>query len=362
MRIAIAGGGTAGHVNPAVALACALEGDDVLFVGTSRGAEARVVPQAGFRLETIEVRGFDRGRPATLLTVGPLAAKAAARARSILKRFRPDVVVGMGGYVALPVCLAAASLRVPVVVHEQNIVLGLANRVCRRFARRVAVSFEDTLADAGARGVATGNPVLPAISQMDRDAERKRGLERHDLDPARKTLLVFGGSQGARSLNEVVPGDVARWSDRRDVQVLHVTGRANADVIGRVGTTPADGLIYRGVEFVEHMAEAYALADLALCRGGATTVAELGAVGLPALIVPYPWHRDKQQLRHGEAMQSAGAALVILDAALTPERVAAESDALLSNPERLSAMTTAARSFGRRDAARRLAAVVREAA
>ena len=362
MRVVISGGGTAGHVNPAVALASALEGDDVLFVGTRSGAEARAVPAAGLAFETIEVRGFDRSRPATLATVAPGALRAVFQARRILERFAPDVVVGMGGYVAMPVCVAARSRRIPVVVHEQNIVLGLTNRLCRRFARRVAVSFEQTLADAGPRGVDTGNPVLPAIAGMDRDAERKRGLERHELDPGRRTLLVFGGSQGARSINEVVPGLVALWSERTDLQILHVSGRANEDVIRRVDAPAGEGLIYRGTPFLERMAEAYAVADVALCRGGATTIAELGAVGLPALIVPYPFHRDEQQLRHAESMQEAGAAVVILDAGLTDERVAAEADALFTNAERLAAMTAAARSFGRPDAAVRLASVVREAA
>ena len=359
MRVLIAGGGTAGHVNPAVALALALHGDHVLFVGTTAGAEARAVPAAGFDLETIDVRGFDRSRPASLLTVGPRAARALLSARRIIARFEPDVVVGMGGYVALPVCYAARVGRVPVAIHEQNVVFGLTNRLCRRFARAVAVSFEQTLRSAGPRGVNTGNPVLPQIAQMDADAKRASAIERYELDPERKTLLVFGGSQGARSINQVVPGLVSAWAPRDDLQILHISGRANRNVIDRVDAPSDGGLIYRGRDFVEDMAEAYAFADLALCRGGATTVAEIGAVGLPAIIVPYPYHRDEQQARHGEILEEAGAAIVVPDAETSAERIASEGATILSDDARLERMKRSARSFGRPEAADHLARVVR---
>ncbi|MDQ4095177.1 MAG: undecaprenyldiphospho-muramoylpentapeptide beta-N-acetylglucosaminyltransferase [Actinomycetota bacterium] len=360
MRVLVAGGGTAGHVNPALALGRALEGEDVLFVGTELGSEARLVPGAGFPLEKIVVRGFDRSRPWSLVPVGATALKAVRQARSILRRFNPDVVVGMGGYVALPVCTAARLARIPIVIHEQNIVFGLTNRVCKRFARRIAVSFEETLADAGSRGINTGNPVLPHIAEMDHDLERKNALRRYTLDPGRTTLLVFGGSQGAKRINDAVPGLVTLWADKADRQILHITGARQSDL------APDDAadrtLIYRRIDFVERMQEPYAVADVALCRGGATTVAELGAVGLPAVIVPYPYHRDKQQERHALALQRAGAARVLNDSETTPAGVAEVVEDLFENDERLLSMKEAARSFGRPDAARALADVVREVA
>ena len=361
MKVVIAGGGTAGHVNPALALGRALEGAEILFIGTERGSEKRLVPQAGFNLELIEVRGFDRARPLALFGVAFTALGAVRRSRAILRRFAPDVVVGMGGYVALPVCLAARLARIPIVIHEQNIVFGLTNRLCKRMATRVAVSFEETLAPAGSRGINTGNPVVPEIAHMDHDVERKGALERFRLDPSRKTLLVFGGSQGAKRINEAVAGLVDRWAHKDDRQILHITGTAQTP--SREITRDPDGsLVYQQVAFVERMQEPYAVADLALCRGGATTVAELGAVGLPALIVPYPFHRDKQQERHGLVLARAGAAMVIDDAEATAERISTEADRLFTDDAALVSMRDAARSFGRPEAADALAQVVREAA
>jgi UDP-N-acetylglucosamine--N-acetylmuramyl-(pentapeptide) pyrophosphoryl-undecaprenol N-acetylglucosamine transferase len=336
-------------------------GHDVVYVGTKMGAEARLVPAAGFSLEVVDVRGFDRARPLSIFSIGVRATKATVAARRILKRFNPDVVVGMGGYVALPVCVAARSMRVPIVIHEQNIVLGLTNKVCKPFARSVAVSFEDTL-PAVRRGVYVGNPVIPEIAEMDYDVERKNGLDEYDLDAARKTVLVFGGSQGARRINEAAVDLVELWSDRADRQMLHIAGRGNAGLINRADSlSKPKGLIYRGVEFVERMAAAYALADVALCRGGATTVAEVGAVGLPSVIVPYPFHRDRQQELHGRVLQRAGAATVVPDEEARGERLARELDPLLDDDAKLEQMAAAARSFGRPEAASHLARVVEEA-
>ena len=360
MKVVIAGGGTAGHVNPAIALGRALGDATVTFIGTHSGAEARLVPAAGFSFETIEVEGFDRSRPLSLFKVGATAVGAVGTARKLLRRLDPDVVVGMGGYVALPVVLAARLSRLPVVIHEQNSVFGLTNRICRRIARRVAVSFEETLKEAGPRAVRTGNPVLPELAQMDKDAEKAAAIARFDLDKGRKTLLVFGGSQGARRINQAVPGLVSLWSDKDDRQILHITGSSAASQAE--DSSDPSRLVYRRVGYVERMQEPYAVADLALVRGGATTVAELGAVGLPALVVPYPYHRDKQQELHGRALERAGAAKVILDEETTPERVAREADAILGDDGLLSQMKKAALSAGHPDAADALAAVVREVA
>ena len=362
MRIVIAGGGTAGHVNPAIALARALEADDVTFIGTERGAEGSLVPAAGFALERISVRGFDRSKPAGIFGVAMRASAAVVEARRILKRIAPDVVVGMGGYVALPVCMAARARRLPVVVHEQNIVLGLTNRICKRFAQRVAVSFEDTITTAGSWGVYVGNLVLPEIAKLDRQLERKQALVRYELDADRKTLLLFGGSQGARRINEAAPGLVREWKSKKDRQILHVVGSQQTAESRAEGGSGTGGLVYRVVGFEDRMACAYSIADLAVCRGGASTVAELGAVGLPALIVPYPYHRDRQQEKHGRALEEAGAAIVIPDAEATPARVAKEAEELFADESRLRRMRAAALSFGRPDAAQRLAEVVREAA
>jgi UDP-N-acetylglucosamine--N-acetylmuramyl-(pentapeptide) pyrophosphoryl-undecaprenol N-acetylglucosamine transferase len=362
VKVVIAGGGTAGHVNPAIALGRALAGHETTFVGTTTGAEAALVPAVGFPLEPIDVRGFDRARPLSIFSTGARAVGAFAAARKILKRIRPAVVVGMGGYVALPVCLAARTMRIPVVLHEQNIVFGLTNRICKRFARRVAVSFEETLTDAGPEGVNTGNPVVPEIAAMDVEAARKAGLDRFELDPSRRTVLVFGGSQGARRINEAAVKLHRLWEGKDDRQIVHITGASRATQVVDEEGSSGGPLIFRSVGFVDRMAEAYAVADLAVARGGATTVAELGAVGLPAVIVPYPHHRDRQQELHGRALERAGAAVVVPDDQASGERLAEVVDPLLSEPEKLSAMKKAARKVGRPDAAERLARVVEEAA
>ncbi len=364
MKVVIAGGGTAGHVNPALALARAMSSDEILFAGTERGAEAALVPEAGYPLEIIEVRGFDRSKPMSIVPTGVQALRATKQAIELLRRTNADVVLGMGGYVSLPACVAARRLRLPVVLHEQNIVFGLANRLCRPFARTIGVSFADTLDQAGRKGVFVGNPVGPDIAGIDRDRDRKRAYERFDLDPGRRTLLVFGGSQGAQRINEAALGLTSEWAERDDVQILHITGRLQAETFAeqarqRLGSAK---LIYRVEGYVDAMVLAYAVADLALCRGGATTVAELSVVGLPSIVVPYPYHRDRQQERHGLMLERAGAALVLPDQDTTPGQVAALASELLAEEGRLKEMREAALGVGRPQAASELAQLVREAA
>jgi UDP-N-acetylglucosamine--N-acetylmuramyl-(pentapeptide) pyrophosphoryl-undecaprenol N-acetylglucosamine transferase len=384
MSVVIAGGGTAGHVNPALALARGLSSDEVIFAGTTRGAEATLVPQAGYRLEVIEVRGYDRSKPATIVATALQALRATQQAIALLRRTNAEVVVGMGGYVSLPACVAARRLRLPVVLHEQNIVFGLANRLCRPFAHTIGVLFEETLQRAGRKGVLVGNPVAPEIVNIDRDNDRMRAYQRFDLEPDRKTLLVFGGSQGAQRINEAALGLTSEWAERGDVQILHIAGRLQAETfveqarqrLGAGSAGPQTGgagsagpqtggsgkLIYRVEGYVDTMVLAYAVADLALCRGGATTVAELGVVGLPSIVVPYPYHRDRQQERHGRVLERAGAALVLPDEVTTAERVGEVASELLADDGRLKDMRESALGVGRPDAAAALARLVEEAA
>jgi UDP-N-acetylglucosamine--N-acetylmuramyl-(pentapeptide) pyrophosphoryl-undecaprenol N-acetylglucosamine transferase len=363
MNVVIAGGGTAGHVIPGLALARAMPEAQVTFFGTARGAEATLVPASGFVMLRLRIAGFDRGRPVTLLTSGGRAAAAVVDARRDMHLIRPDVVVGMGGYVSLPVCFAARSLGIPIVLHEQNIVFGLAHRVCKPLAARVAVSFEETLAAAGDKGVLVGNPVLPELAHLDVAAERRRGVERFGLEEGRRTLLVTGGSLGAQRINEAALGLIARWAGREDLQVVHIAGKAHHRAISdRVAAADTGGLVYRVVAFVDRMAEAYAVADLAVCRGGATTVAELSVVGLPSIIVPYPHHRDRQQELHGRALERAGGARVLPNAATTTASLGALAEELLGDRAALEAMRRGAKSFGRPDAAEVLAGVVRNVA
>jgi UDP-N-acetylglucosamine--N-acetylmuramyl-(pentapeptide) pyrophosphoryl-undecaprenol N-acetylglucosamine transferase len=361
MKVLIAGGGTAGHVNPALALAEAMVGDDILFVGTDSGVESSLVPAKGHEFKTIDVRGFDRAKPLSLFGVGLRAVGATRDARKLLKQFAPDVVVGMGGYVSLPVSIAARTLGIPVVLHEQNIVFGLANKVAKRFAAAVAVSFEESLEEAGRKGVFVGNPVSKEVADADLDAAKSSAIERFGLDPTRKTLLVFGGSQGALRVNDAARGLASRWSDRTDLQVLHIAGKVQAGSVEQIESQEGE-LIYKLVDYVDRMVEAYAVADVALCRGGATTVAELCVTGVPSVIVPYPHHRDQQQEKHARVLERAGAAVTLLDEQATSEKVGETIEGLVSDDAKLKAMSDAAKALGRPDAAERLADVVRKSA
>lgn len=317
-----------------------------------------MVPAAGYDLAHIDVGGFDRAKPLSFPATAGRAAGAVGKARRLLRELRPDVVVGMGGYVSLPVSLAAASRQIPLVLHEQNIVFGLAHRVTRPFARKVAVSFEETLKEAGKKGVWTGNPVSPDIVNADISVERARAHGSFDLDPSRRTILVFGGSLGAKKVTDAALGLATHWTDRTDVQVLHILGRRGGEVAAPV----TDGLIYRTVAYVDRMIEAYAVADIAVCRGGASTVAELTVVGVPSIIVPYPHHRDRQQERHARVLEGAGAADVLLDQDTSTETLASGIDRLLAEPARLESMRAAGRSLGRPTAAADLADIVRTVA
>jgi UDP-N-acetylglucosamine--N-acetylmuramyl-(pentapeptide) pyrophosphoryl-undecaprenol N-acetylglucosamine transferase len=357
MNVVIAAGGTAGHVNPALAVARAMPLESISFIGTERGLESRVVPEAGYQLDPIDIAGFDRAQPLRLPSVGIKAQVAVRSARALLTDRNADVVLGMGGYVSLPVVMAARSRSIPFVLHEQNIVLGLAHKVSKRFAATVAVSFEETLASAGERAVLTGNPVLPEIAEFDRSAKRASGHERFGLDPARRTILFFGGSLGARTINTAAPLLAHRWRERDDIQVLHISGRSTSNQTEGPGP---DAPNYHRVEYTSEMAEVYAVADLGVCRSGASTVAELAAVGLPSVVIPYPHHRDRQQERHGEVLVRAGASVMLLDAEAVPERVGELVESLLDDST-LSRMAAAARSLAKPDAALSVAELVRAA-
>jgi UDP-N-acetylglucosamine--N-acetylmuramyl-(pentapeptide) pyrophosphoryl-undecaprenol N-acetylglucosamine transferase len=273
-----------------------------------------------------------------------------------LKRTAPDVVVGMGGYASLPVVVAARTNRIPTILHEQNAVPGIANVVGIRFARRIALAFaearEDLPRDAEVRVV--GNPIRRRIATLDRASLRDEAVRAFDLDPARQTVFVMGGSLGAARLNAAATGIASRWGMRTDVQLLVSAGRDHGDELRR--SMPAgDGLIVRIVDFVERMELAYAAADLAICRAGAATVAELSATGLPSILVPYPYARGNHQEANARALERAGGARVILDAHADAASVADLAAPHLEDPAGLREMWAAAKGFGKPRAAEDLA-------
>jgi len=343
----IAAGGTAGHVVPALAVADALarRGAEVEFLGGER-AEAELVPAAGYPLHALRVTGIDRRNPIAAASAVLLAAAATARARSILRRRGADVVFGGGGYVAGPAGLAARSLGLPLALSEADSHLGITNRVLAPVARRVFLAFPLAGRD-GPRYVVTGRPMPAATGRADRAAARRR----FGLPDGVPCVLVFGGSLGARRLNDAsldafgggAPGAVLHASGRRDHDHL----RQRLDALG----APAH---YRLHAYIEPFADAYAAADLAVARAGGS-VFELAAAGLPSVLVPYPHATADHQTGNARYMERAGAAVVVPDSELDGPRLAREVGALLASPERLAAMAAGARAVARPDAADRVA-------
>ncbi|HEX6844188.1 MAG TPA: undecaprenyldiphospho-muramoylpentapeptide beta-N-acetylglucosaminyltransferase [Actinomycetota bacterium] len=362
MRIAIAGGGTAGHVFPALAIADALRdrGHDVTFVGSGDGQEATLVPDAGYPFVSVHAVSAQQRlslRSAKALT---LALRAARTIRPLVRSM--DVVVGVGGFASAPAVLAARWTRRPLVLVDQNSVPGAVNRIGARWARVVATTFDATAArlPAGVRVERTGNPIRPAIAAVTRDraALRAAAQEAFGLAAERTTALVVGGSLGARHLDETVAAAMPLLRDRGDLQLLVSTGPAHEPIVAQA-VDPNAPLRVRVLPFIERMDLALAIADLAVSRAGAS-VAELAACGLPAVLVPYPYATENHQEGNAREVEAAGAAIVVLDRDLSPSGLATCILDLMDAPERRARMSEAALAWARPDAARRIADLVEE--
>jgi UDP-N-acetylglucosamine--N-acetylmuramyl-(pentapeptide) pyrophosphoryl-undecaprenol N-acetylglucosamine transferase len=352
-RILLAGGGTAGHTSPLLATADALRrvdpGVEVTALGTSRGLETRVVPAAGYPLELVPPVPLPRRPGADLLRTPGRLLGALRATLEVLDRVRPDVVVGFGGYVSVPAYLGARRRRLPLVVHEGNALPGIANKLGARLTRHVATSFPDTrLPHAHYLGL----PVRRMIATLDRAALREEALAKFGLRPELPTLLVTGGSQGARRLNLSVAAAADSFGEA-GVQVLHIVGPAGEASPERQPGWPP----YVVVPFVDRMDLAYAAAGAVLCRAGSNTVTEVSGVGLPAVFVPLP-HGNGEQALNARPVVEAGGALLVADAELTPEWVREHVPALLCDTERLAAMSRAAAAVVPLDADEKLAAMV----
>jgi len=363
MRVIISGGGTAGHVYPGLALAAALQRArddlDILFVGTAAGLEATLVPQAGYAFKAIEAKGLPRKPSFKAFVTFLSAGKGTIEAVNLLRRFKPDIVVGMGAYVSLPVVGAAVLLQIPTVIHEQNAVPGLVNRVLGRVASAVAVSYPgmEGFFPPGKSIVFTGNPIRKEIIS----ANREDAIEFFKLDEGRKTLLVFGGSRGAQKINDAVVEAYDTWRHNDRLQIVHATGKINYELVKRAieeRKTADDGLRYEAYPYIDDMSLAYAGADLLVCRSRATTIAEITAKGLPAVLIPYPYATDNHQEKNARSLEDLGAAEVILDRELNGKILCDKVDALVFDERQLDAMREAALRFGRPDAADELAAIV----
>jgi undecaprenyldiphospho-muramoylpentapeptide beta-N-acetylglucosaminyltransferase len=362
----IAGGGTAGHVLPGLAVARALVAsghppESIHWVGSRAGLEGRLVPEAGFGITTMPGHGIERRLSWANVRSGLGLGWASAESIAVVARRRPAVVLALGGYASVPCAAAAAALGVPIVVCEQNAVPGAANRLVARAARAAAVSFPGTDLP---RAELTGNPVRAEVLAVDRTRDRQKARAALGLPAERLVVAVFGGSLGARRINSAVVGALDGWRARPALAVRHVVGRRDwSSVTAALATVglaelPEDGLVYQPVEYEDRMDLLLAAADLAVCRAGATSVAELAAVGLPSVLVPLPGAPGDHQTANARYLADAGGAVLVPDDELDGGRLADVVDDLLTDPLRLEAMSRNAVRQSRRDAADRVAALV----
>jgi UDP-N-acetylglucosamine--N-acetylmuramyl-(pentapeptide) pyrophosphoryl-undecaprenol N-acetylglucosamine transferase len=349
LSVIIAGGGTGGHVFPGIAVAQEFRRRNpetaILFVGTARGLETKVVPREGFALKLIEVGALKRvgmfGRIRSLLKL----PKSFLAVRRLLQQVRPDVVIGVGGYASGPVVLMAALMDVPTLVAEQNALPGFTNRVLARFVRAAAVTFEETRKYFGEKAVITGNPVRAEFF----DVPPKTPFDRADGAEVLH-LFITGGSQGARAINLAMIGALPLLAEEKDrLSITHQTGEHDYDKVR--ATYLENGWKVEVKPFIENMVDEFARADLVITRAGATTVAELAASGCPALMIPFPFAADDHQRKNAEAVERAGAGRMILQAELTPERLAQELLWLVRDPQQLARMADASRKLGHPEAA-----------
>ncbi len=355
----LAGGGTAGHVLPGVSIAEEITRRGVPpaavhFVGGSRGAESRLLADTGFDLTTLPGRGLQRSlHPKSIVAnIAAVAefARACGQALRLLRRLKPAVVVGLGGYASVPCAIAATLLRVPLVITEQNAVPGLANRLLSRFAAAAASAFSDTELKGA---VHTGNPlrndVIAAAGLSASSARSTLGVPE-----GCQLLSVFGGSLGARSINTAVVAALEIWRDRNDLCVRHVAGPRNFDALQQDLADrhrQDDALAYQLVAYEDNMAALYAASDLVVARAGATSVAEVAAAGVPAVLVPLPGAPGDHQTANAQRLESVGGAVIVRDADLSAARLVSVVDELLGDPPRLASMANAGRKLARPDAA-----------
>jgi UDP-N-acetylglucosamine--N-acetylmuramyl-(pentapeptide) pyrophosphoryl-undecaprenol N-acetylglucosamine transferase len=349
----LAGGGTAGHVNPLLALADLIRaeepGAEIVVLGTREGLEARLVPERGYELVHIERLPFPRRPNVAALRFPARFARAVRETRALIRDRSIDVVVGFGGYASAPAYRAGAKEGVPVVIHEANAKPGMANKLGARSTPYVGVTFEGTPIP-GAR--VTGMPLRPEITGLERERLRAAAREHFGLDPEKRTLLVTGGSLGARAINRGVSGSAAEIVDA-DIQVLHIWGG-----LTEVEDPGVPG--YTVVPYCDRMDLALAACDLAVSRAGSTTVSELAGLGVPAVFVPYS-HGNGEQRFNAAGVVAAGGALLVEDAELTPEWVRGTLIPLVGDDARLADMAERARGAGALDGTERLLALVREA-
>ncbi|SDC35084.1 MULTISPECIES: undecaprenyldiphospho-muramoylpentapeptide beta-N-acetylglucosaminyltransferase [unclassified Candidatus Frackibacter] len=353
MKAILTGGGTGGHIYPGLAIAKGIEMNyekaEILFVGTNEGLEAEIVPKAGYELANISSRGLPRKLSIEILTSLVTTGIGVWEAKKLINTFKPDIVIGTGGYVSGPVMLMASLMKKKTVIHEQNAYPGLTNRLLSRLVDKVALSNQDAESyfNGNSKLVLTGNPVRPEIIK----ARRLESYKELGLDPNKKFILVFGGSRGAKSINQAME-EVYKLSQKNpEIQVLHITGKNDFARVREVATKLGISNLKNGhiiiKPYLYNMAAGLAAADLVISRAGATGLAEITARGIPAILIPYPYAAENHQEHNARSLERRGAAKVILDHDLNGVKLVNEIQELIFDQERLDKMAKASKKLGK---------------
>jgi UDP-N-acetylglucosamine--N-acetylmuramyl-(pentapeptide) pyrophosphoryl-undecaprenol N-acetylglucosamine transferase len=353
MRVLIAAGGTGGHIYPGIAVAKEIvrryPDSEVKFVGTARGLENKLVPQAGFELLLIDSAGLKNVGVAARARGLLVLPKSLRQAWALLRKFQPEVVIGAGGYVSGPVLLTASWMKLPTLVMESNALPGWTNRVLARFIDKAAISFEAALPFFRGKGVVTGNPVRREFFEIPVKQRNRTQL----------SILIFGGSQGAHAINEAMVAALPLLSEMKTkLRVTHQTGEADYEQVASSYAKAGWSEQANVRKYIDAMVAAFAEVDLVICRAGATTTAELIAAGKASLMIPFPFAADDHQRKNAEAMEAAGAAIMVLQQNLSSQKLAGEIETLVREPEKVTAMEQAARALSRGDAAAKVVDLV----
>lgn len=358
MKIVVSGGGTGGHIYPALAIANQIKNIDstaeITFVGTEHGLEKNIVPRYGYPLKFITVAGFERHLSIGTMVSGMKLLVGLKDARSLLKEIKPDLVIGTGGYVCGPVLFWAAQMGIPTCVQEQNAMPGVTNKILAHFVDTICLGYNEGAKyfSGKAKKIFTGNPVRQEILQDEREA----GLAKFSLDPNKKTVLVFGGSRGARSINNAMLELENAMAGRQDVQILHATGELDYEKYkAKLAPQALQADNIKVLPYIHDMPLALSVADVAIARAGAIGLAELMVKGIPSILIPYPYATANHQEYNARAIEAEGAAQVILDKELTGLVLREKIEKLLTQPATLEAMKVAAKRLGRPDAGMEIA-------
>jgi len=361
MRIIMSGGGTGGHIYPAITIIRALQKEvsdcQVLFIGTQQGLESDIIPKEGFDFRTIDVRGFERRLSVSNVQTIIKTIGSVWNSRKIIGEFKPDLVIGTGGYVCGPVLLAASMMGIPTMIQEQNVIPGITNKILARFVDKIAVGYDAAATYFSNKNkiFVSGNPIRPEVLS----ATREEGIRALGLDPTKTTILISGGSRGARSINQAMVQVHQQFAGRREIQLLHVTGQSEYNgIVGNlkqcgIDTTQVGNIIIK--PYLYNMPQALAVADIAIFRAGAIGLAELTARGIPSILIPYPYAAENHQEFNARVMEKQGAAVVIPDAELNGTKLIAVINELVNNPQKLNEMANASKKMGCPTAAERIA-------